>query len=167
MDGLRILVVDDEEDILEIASELLSRSHVIKASNFLDAKRILETQPLDLAVLDIMGVDGYDLLEIAKKKSILTVMLTAHAFTPDNLAKSIKEGADSYIPKEELGRLEEFLIDAIKAKRQGESTWKYWEEKLPSSYFEKRWGAAWQNTDKAFWDSFRAGIRERKEREKK
>jgi CheY-like chemotaxis protein len=167
LDGLRILVVDDEEDILEIASELLSKSHVIKASNFHDAKRILETEPLDMAVLDIMGVDGYGLLEIARKRSIPTVMLTAHAFTPDNLAKSIKEGADSYIPKEELGRLEEFLIDVIKAKRQGESTWKYWEDKLPSSYFEKRWGAAWQNADKAFWDSFRAGIRARKEQEKK
>ncbi len=167
LDGLRILAVDDEPDILEILGELLSMAQLIKASSYAEAKKAIETQDLDLAVLDIMGVDGYGLLEIAKKKNIPTVMLTAHAFTPDNLARSIKQGADSYIPKEELSRIEEFLIDVLKARRQGESTWKYWEEKLPSSYFERRWGAAWQNTDRAFWDTFRSSIRARKDQENK
>ncbi|RJR19592.1 MAG: response regulator [Desulfobacteraceae bacterium] len=165
LDGLRILVVDDEPDILEIVGELLSKCRIFKASTFAEAKKILESQELDLAVLDIMGVNGYGLLEIAREKNIPTVMLTAHAFTPDNLAKSIKEGADSYIPKEELGRIEEFLADVIKARKQGESTWKYWEEKLPTSYFERRWGAAWQNADKAFWNTFRTSIQTRKDKD--
>ncbi len=167
LDGLKILVVDDEQDILDIVAELLPRSHVIKASNFHEASQALRAEKIDIAVLDIMGVDGYGLLEIAKERGIPAVMLTAHAFSPDNLARSIREGADSYIPKEELGRLEEFLIDVLKARKCGESTWKYWEEKLPSSYFEKRWGAMWQNADKSFWESFRAGIQKRRQEEKK
>jgi len=167
LDGLRILVVDDEPDIIEILGELLSMAKLIKASNYSEAKKALETQEIDLAVLDIMGVNGYGLLEIAKNKNIPTVMLTAHAFTPDNLARSIKEGADSYIPKEELSRIEEFLIDVLKARRQGDSTWKYWEEKLPSSYFERRWGSTWQSSNKEFWDTFRSSIKARRDRESK
>ena len=88
-------------------------------------------------------------------------MLTAHAFTPDNLVKSIKEGAASYLPKEELANITTFLNDVLKAKEKGKSTWEPWQEKLPSSYFEKRWGAAWQDKDKEFWEKFKASIKER------
>jgi len=100
-------------------------------------------------------------LKIANRKNITAVMLTAHALTPDNLARSFKEGAASYIPKEEMGAIEAFLVDILKARAQGKSTWGQWEQKLPSSYFEKKWGAAWQDTDKAFWESFRESIRVR------
>ena len=33
--------------------------------------------------------------------------------------------------------------------------------------FERKWGAAWQDTDKEFWERFRAGLRARKKKEKK
>jgi hypothetical protein len=88
-------------------------------------------------------------------------MLTAHAFTRDNLVKSIKEGAASYLPKEEITNIITFLTDILKAKEKGKSTWGPWQERLPSSYFEKRWGAAWQDTDKEFWERFRDSIRAR------
>jgi hypothetical protein len=38
------------------------------AHSFEGAKEFLETNEYDIAVLDIMGVRGYDLLEIAKQK---------------------------------------------------------------------------------------------------
>ena len=95
-------------------------------------------------------------------RSVITaVMLTAHAFTPENLVKAIKEGAASYLPKEEISNIIKFLVDILKAKEEGESTWGAWQEQLPSSYFEKRWGAAWQDADKEFWQRFRAGIKTR------
>ena len=102
LDGKKILAVDDEPDILEILDELLPMCDVTKATTFEKAKELLESQDFDIAILDIMGVDGYGLLDIATKRNITAVMLTAHAFTPDNLVKSIKEGAASYLPKEEL-----------------------------------------------------------------
>jgi len=32
---------------------------------------------------------------------------------------------------------------------------------LPTSYFEKRWGGAWRDTDKEFWKTFRESLRAR------
>jgi len=162
LEGKRILIVDDEPDILDVLEELLSMCDVVKASTFDEAKGFLESQNFDIAILDIMGVDGYGLLHIAKQRKITAVMLTAHAFSPDNLVKSIKEGAVSYLPKEEITNIAVFLNDILEAQEKGKNPWEPWQSRLPSSYFEKRWGAAWQDTDKEFWERFRASIRYRK-----
>jgi len=148
LDGKKILIVDDEPDILAVLEDLLDMCE--------------ESQNFDVAVLDIMGVDGYGLLEIAIQKNIPALMLTAHAFTPDNLVKSIKEGAASYIPKEEITEITEYLVDVLTAKKEGRNPWETWEEKLPTSYFERRWGAAWKDNDKDFWDTFKASLKSRK-----
>jgi DNA-binding response OmpR family regulator len=156
--GKKILIVDDEPDVLDTLEQLLSMCQVEKASTFEEARILLESQNFDLTILDIMGVNGYKLLEMAKKRNITTVMLTAHAFSPENLKKSIKEGADSYLPKEEIKNISTFLIAVLKAKKEKKSPWGPWQEKLPSSFFEKRWGAAWQDEDKEFWEQFKASI---------
>lgn len=161
LEDKKILAVDDEPDILEALEELLSMCDFTKATTFEEAKKLLESRDFDIAILDIMGVDGYGLLDIATGRKITAVMLTAHAFTPDNLVKSIKEGAASYLPKEELANITTFLNDVLKAQEKGKSTWEPWQEKLPSSYFEKRWGAAWQDKDKEFWEKFKTGIKDR------
>ena len=162
LDGKRILIVDDEADVLEILEELLEMCDVVRSSTFEDAKNLLESQHFDMAILDIMGVDGYGLLEIANKRDVPAVMLTAHAFTPGNLIRSIKGGAGSYLPKEEMVNIATFLNDVLEAIEKGDNPWGPWQEKLPTSYFEKRWGAAWQDTDKDFWEKFRAGIKKKK-----
>jgi DNA-binding NtrC family response regulator len=161
VNGKRILAVDDEPDILEVLDEMLPMCDLVKAKSFETARDLLETGTFDIVILEIRGVGGYDLLEIANKKNIPAVMLTAHAFSPDNLRKSIKEGAASYIPKEEISHIKEFLDDVLAAREKGENPWKYWDDRLPSSYFERRWGAAWQDTDKAFWETFKASIKAR------
>jgi DNA-binding NtrC family response regulator len=167
LDGKKILAVDDEPDILEALQELLSMCDVVKASTFKEGKDLLESQDFDIAILDIMGVDGYGLLDIANQRKITAVMLTAHAFTPDNLVKSIKEGAASYLPKEEITNITVFLNDILEAQERGENPWEPWQERLPTSYFEKRWGATWQDTDKEFWERFRASIKARRSQSKK
>jgi DNA-binding NtrC family response regulator len=167
LDGKKILVVDDEPDILEVLKDLLSMCDVVTSSSFDDGKEQLESQDFDIAILDIMGVDGYGLLNIANQRKITAVMLTAHAFTPDNLVKSIKEGAASYLPKEEITNITVFLNDILEAQERGENPWEPWQERLPTSYFEKRWGAAWQDTDKEFWERFRASIKARRSQSKK
>ena len=160
--GKKSLVVDDEPDILAVLEELLDMCEVVTAATFEDAKSKLETQSFDVAVLDIMGVDGYGLLEIATRKDTPALMLTAHAFTPDNLVKSIQEGAASYIPKEEITEIAEYLVDVLQAKEAGKNPWETWQEKLPPSYFERRWGAAWKDNDQKFWDTFQASLKSRK-----
>jgi len=159
--GKKILAVDDEKDILEVLEEMLPMCDVVTAQSFETARELLETQTFDIVILDIMGVRGYELLEISKKKKIPAVMLTAHAFSPENLKKSIKEGAVAYIPKEEISHIKAFLDDVLAARDKGENPWKYWDERLPTSYFERRWGSTWQNADKDFWETFKASIRAR------
>jgi len=53
--GKKILIVDDEPDILDTLEDLLSSCQVVKATSFEAAKEQLETRSFDMAVLDIMG----------------------------------------------------------------------------------------------------------------
>ena len=160
--GKKVLVVDDEPDILEIIKEILTMCEVVTASTFEQGKILLDSKEFDIAILDVMGVDGYGLLEIANKKDIPSVILTAHAFTADNLVKTIKVGGYSYIPKEEMSNITDYLIDAIISKQTGSNPWEAWQERLPSSYFERRWGSTWKNMDRKFWQQFKESLQARK-----
>lgn len=164
--GKRILIVDDEPDILDVLGEILTTCDLTKASSFDSAKEALETKGFDLAILDIMGVNGYALLEIANRKNIPAVMLTAHAFTPDNLLKSMKEGAVAYLPKEEISRIDEFLAELFEAKEKGLSPSAPWENRFPPSYFSTRFGAAWKSADKEFLNQLKEILRQRRSSEK-
>ena len=95
--GKRVLIVDDEEDILEFLVELLDMCKIDTASTFEEAKELLEKNFYQIAVLDIMGVRGYELLDIAKRRDIPALMLTAHAISKDNLKKSFEKGASFYV----------------------------------------------------------------------
>jgi len=116
-----ILVVDDEPDVLETVEEELDMCLVHKAQDYDMARQYLASYTYDVVILDIMGVNGYGLLEIANKMDIPAVMLTAHAFTPGNLLRSVKEGADSYLPKEEMGNIAIFLNDILEAIQEGKT----------------------------------------------
>lgn len=151
LEGKTILVVDDEHDVLETVEDLLPMCRVVTAATFEWASDQLETKDFDLALLDIMGVDGYNLLERTVAKGIPAVMLTAHALSLENIKKSHNMGADYFIPKEEMTQLPTFLRDIFEARSRGKSPWTKWYERL-ASFCEKRFGSDWKDTDKAFWD---------------
>ena len=151
--GKNILIVDDEPDVLDTLEDLLSMCEVTKAADFDAAKEFMARQPFDMAVLDIMGVSGYELLEIAVKHEIPAVMLTAHALTPDNIVKSFREGAAYFLPKEKMADIASFLADVFDARAKGENTWDRWMVRL-AGYCEKTFGAKWMDPDKDFWEKF-------------
>ena len=153
LDGKRILIVDDEPDVLETLEELLPMCHVTKAYSFNEAKERLEAEYFDMAILDIMGVDGYELLEITNSRKVIAVMLTAHALSPEDTVRSYKEGAASYIPKEEMTHIVTFLNDILEAKEKGKNLWWRWYDRL-ASYYDSKFGANWQKHDKEFWENF-------------
>ncbi|MDP6180060.1 MAG: response regulator [Desulfatiglandales bacterium] len=153
LEGKKILIVDDEPDVLETLVELLSMCSVVKAFSFNEAKEQLETKYFDMAILDIMGVDGYELLEIAFKKKVIAVMLTAHALSPENIVRSYKEGAASYVPKEKMSNITTFLNDILEAKEKGEKPWWRWFDRM-ASFCEDKFGPDWQEKDKDFWEKF-------------
>ncbi|MCF8061623.1 MAG: response regulator [Deltaproteobacteria bacterium] len=151
LEGKRILVVDDEHDVLDTVEDLLSMCEVTTASDFGRARDLLEADTFDLALLDIMGVDGYGLLELAVEKGIPAVMLTAHALSLDNIKKSREMGASYFIPKEEMVHLTTFLRDIFEARAKGRNPWVRWYQRL-ASFCERRFGPDWKEPDKAFWD---------------
>jgi CheY-like chemotaxis protein len=150
--GKRVLIVDDEEDVLEFLTELLDMCKVDRASTFEEAKKLLETNSYHAAVLDIMGVRGYDLLEIAKKRDIPALMLTAHALSKENLKKSFQKGASYYVPKDEISRIALFLADILDARDKKKNVWVKWYERL-SGFCDRRFGPNWKEEDPEFWDS--------------
>ena len=146
----RILIVDDEPDVLESLKELLPMCDVVEATNFEEAKELLEVQYFDMAILDIMGVDGYALLEIAKKKKIPAVMLTAHALSPQDTVKSFKGGAASFVPKELMENITTYLLDVLEAQKEKKSSWWRWSDRF-EGYYDRRFGPDWKDVDKEFW----------------
>ncbi|MEJ2095902.1 MAG: response regulator [Deltaproteobacteria bacterium] len=150
----KALVVDDEIDVLESLEELLEDDFMVDtASSFEEAVSCLKKATYDVAILDIMGVRGYVLLEATKKKQIPTLMLTAHAFSPDNLKKSIELGADAYIPKDKMVDIAMYVDDVLTShKNKRENTVK-WYAKLQPLYDEV-FGNGWKDSEKEFWEDF-------------
>jgi DNA-binding NtrC family response regulator len=153
----KILIVDDEPDILDTLEEILDMCLIDSAPNYETARKFLEKNRYDVAVLDIMGVRGYDLLELATSKGIPSLMLTAHALSPDNLIKSIKKGARSYLPKDKITDIATYLIDIIKEAEQ-ETGGPQWFERL-RPFFDKKFGTDWREKDRKFWDEFDKSFR--------
>ena len=111
--GKTILAVDDEPDVLATLEELLDMCQVVKKTNYDEAAEYLNTGNPDLAILDIMGVDGFELLKLCVAKKIDAVMLTAHAFSIESLKKSLDLGARAYLPKEKMADIVSFLEDVV------------------------------------------------------
>jgi DNA-binding response OmpR family regulator len=152
--GKKILIVDDEPDVLDTLEDLLSMCRVAKATTFEEAKRQLETQHFDMTVLDIMGVNGYELLEIAVAKNVTAVMLTAHALSPEDTMKSFKGGAAFYVPKDKIAELPKILADILDAKQKGKSTWMPfmgWAE----AYYNAKFGPKWEKHKKEFQETLK------------
>ncbi len=150
--GKRVLIVDDEPDVLELLTELLDMCKVDRASSFEEAKELFENNYYHIAVLDIMGVQGYGLLDIANKREIPALMLTAHAISEEHLKKSIQKGASFYAPKDEINNIATFLADVLEAKEKNKNVWAKWYERL-SGFCDRRFGPNWKDQDPEFWDS--------------
>jgi len=153
LEGKRILIVDDEPDVLESLEEILHMCAVDKAVGFEMACDLLDQNKYDAAILDIMGVQGYDLLDLTAGKNIPTLMLTAHALSPDNFVKSIKKGALAYVPKDKITEIETFLIDILEANEKGLRKIGKWFERL-EPFFEEKFGVYWKERikeDPEFW----------------
>ncbi|MFM7187604.1 MAG: response regulator transcription factor [Armatimonadota bacterium] len=121
MSSPRILVADDEPALLRLLEFVLGRRglEIHGVSNGNAAVELLETNPPDLAILDVMmpGLDGYEVLRFIRDNPVLAgipvVMLTARAQL-DDIQQGLSLGADAYLAKpfdpEELLSVVESLI---------------------------------------------------------
>lgn len=146
LENKKILAVDDEPDVLTVLHEEISDAckscSFDKATTYEDAVKKLETTKYDIVILDIMGVNGFELLDAAIKKGLKVVMLTAHALNSDALKRAFDMKARAYLPKDKLGEIVPFLEDVL----QYEFTpgWKRVLSKL-ESFFDQQFEPGWKN----------------------
>jgi len=145
--GKVVLVVDDEPDVLETVSEILDMCMLHKAGDYDTALQYLLSYTYDIVILDIMGVNGFELLRTSVDRGFPTVMLTAHALSPDSLKKSINLGAVSFLPKEKMSQLDSYLEDVVLG--EGKPIWQKLFDRL-GDYFNKKFGPDWREKDKFF-----------------
>ena len=148
--GKEILAVDDEEDVLQVLEESLTGygANLDAATSYEEAREKIVSLTYDLVVLDIMGVRGFDLLQLAVAKNLPVIMLTAHAATPNAIKKSIELGARAYLLKDELANVASFLEDVLELTYQ--AVWKRSLERANSA-FGKKFGPDWRISEKEFW----------------
>jgi CheY-like chemotaxis protein len=152
LNGKKILAVDDEPDVLKILEEEILQAcpdcKLDKAITYETAVKMLEATNYDVVILDIMGVRGFDLLDLAVKKKIRVAMLTAHALSPEALKKSVELGARAYLPKEKLGEIVVLLEDVLAYDYV--PGWKHLYEKL-KEYFDSKFESDWEKKTGLDW----------------
>ncbi len=145
--GKRILAVDDEEDILDTLAEQFEPYEITTAKSYEEALGLISEGSFDLALLDIMGVNGFQLLEKCREKGIPAAMLTAHSITVDSVNKALQLGAVSFLPKQELANIKEHVIEIFDGLNEGRSHWKRLFDRL-GNFFNQRLGLTWEKIDK-------------------
>ena len=145
LEGKRILAVDDEPDVLAVLEQEIKDAcpncQFEKATTYEKASELIGANFYDIVILDIMGVRGFDLLELAVKKNLKVGMLTAHALSPEALKKSHDLGARAYLPKDKLGEITPFLEDILT--QEYKTGWKRLLDKL-ENYFEDQFEPDWK-----------------------
>jgi DNA-binding NtrC family response regulator len=152
IEGKHVLVVDDEKDILDTLLDFLDICKIDSASSFEEAKKMIEENDYDIVVLDIMGVNGYELLKIANSRKIPALMLTAHALTSDDLKRSADEGAAYYAPKDEIENIRYFVADVLEAIEKDKSPWQKMFDRLGSFYDKRFQGPDWREKENEYWE---------------
>jgi CheY-like chemotaxis protein len=108
LDGLSLLVVDDEADVLELAAKILSDAgaQVVTSGSARGAMELLKRRSFDLLILDIAmpDTDGYSLMreirsiEPAGAAPIVAIALTARAHAEEK-ARALAAGFQRHIVK--------------------------------------------------------------------
>ncbi len=152
LNGKKVLIVDDEKDILESLIELLDMCKIDTATSFEEGKKLLETQIYDIAILDIMGVKGFELLQLANKHRVPALMLTANSLNKESLKRAAEEGAVYFAPKEKMVDIETYIADILKALEKNKSPWERLFQRLGGFYDKRFHGTKWREDEKEFWE---------------
>ncbi|WP_223592431.1 vancomycin resistance response regulator transcription factor, VanR-F/VanR-M family [Neobacillus bataviensis] len=103
MQRLSILIADDEEEIADLIAIHLEKEgyHVIKASDGQEAVRVVETQSIDLLILDIMmpKMDGYEVTRRIREQHNMPIIFLSAKTSDFDKVQGLVIGADDYVTK--------------------------------------------------------------------
>lgn len=98
-----ILAVDDELNMLSLIELFLQKANftVFKADNSLDAQKIMQSEKIDLILLDIMmpNEDGFTLCEKIRESWDVPIIFLSALDNNEDKVKGLMIGADDYIVK--------------------------------------------------------------------
>ena len=102
----RILVVDDDPGLLVLVTKMLERvgPKPLIAETATGALAILERDPIDLLILDLMlpDADGFDILEQIRNDrrfDEMPVLILSARVDPETISRGLELGADAYLTK--------------------------------------------------------------------
>ncbi len=104
LDGIKVLVVDDEPDAREAVNRFLiaSGAESALAASAAEARALLESFAPDIILSDIgmPGQDGYEFIKTARTKGVKTpaIALTAFARSEDRI-RALQAGFQTHLPK--------------------------------------------------------------------
>jgi len=124
----KILILDDEQDLLEIYQEILARlpsqPEIRTATTGQEAIAILENEPFVLLLVDLNmpQMDGFQVLAVVRRRfpALRTVVMTGASET-DLRARAYRVGVDLYMEKPKTGREIIFFVDCIESLLERES----------------------------------------------
>ena len=99
----RILVADDDRRINELLQDIFTMEgyEVLSARDGEEAVHILETEEIDLMLLDVMmpGLDGWTVLDYAKRQYDTKILMLTALTDEGSEVRGLREGADDYVAK--------------------------------------------------------------------
>jgi DNA-binding response OmpR family regulator len=118
----RILILDDEHDILEIYQEILARlpsqPEIHTADNGARAIALLDSEPFNLLLVDLRMpvMDGFQVLAIVRRKfAALRVVVMTAAEDEQFRARAYAMGIDLYLQKPKTGKEIINFVDCIES----------------------------------------------------
>lgn len=124
--GYRILIVEDERDILKLIEEILRKEgfyNIFAAESCKEALNIIKTNTPSLCILDVMlpDGDGFRLFErLREYTSAPVIFLTARGEASDRI-RGLGLGADDYMVKPFLGAEFVLRINAVLRRTYGKN----------------------------------------------
>ena len=98
-----ILIAEDDQDITELVKLYLESSgyRVITAADGAAAYELIQTESIDLAVLDIMmpRMNGYELTKAIRSRSNMPILILSAKNTDNDKILGLELGADDYLTK--------------------------------------------------------------------
>lgn len=103
MRDISILIADDEDEIANLVAIHLEKEgyHVIQVSDGEEAVHVVETQPIDLVILDIMmpKMDGFEVTRHLREKHNMPIIFLSAKTSDFDKVQGLVIGADDYMIK--------------------------------------------------------------------
>ena len=100
---MKILVVDDDADLLALVGFALAQSGFValKAVDVRSALEVFDREAPDLAILDINipGGSGFDVCESIRRRSRIPILMLTARVEEEDLVRALEIGADDYLTK--------------------------------------------------------------------